>query len=121
MVTSINIQQTVRSWLAQRQQRQVILQATLRAYTAFSEQYPEWAASLFDRHFVAQQVAPRLTNNPEPAELAQLWAEQISWVNPEKKQKLIAEVTPVVCNFLRLVASELPNGQITGKLVVYTA
>jgi hypothetical protein len=117
---SINIQQTVQNWLAQRQQRQIIVQATLRAYTAFSEQYPEWAAALFDQYFVTQQVAPRLIDNPEPTELAQLWVEQISWSNPEKKQKLVAELTPVVCDFLRLVANQLPDGQFVGKLALYT-
>lgn len=58
------------------------VEALERAYARFAESEPEWAASLFDRHFVAHHVAPILlegsSDGPETAaaDIARAWAEQ---------------------------------------------
>jgi hypothetical protein len=87
--------------------------ALRRAYQRFADQYPEWAASLFDEHFLSQRVAPLMagyveqTTLPSPAELAIAWDEQLGPANPTIRQRRIAELTVAAAKFLNWFTAEL--------------
>ena len=87
-----------------------------RAYTAFARQYPELTASLFNKSFLADEVAPELAKlltrheKPDPAHLASLWAESIvaqvgDW-RPRVDRRRKAAVRPAT-DFLGWLEAEL--------------
>jgi hypothetical protein len=82
-------------------------QALTQTYASFAEQYPEWVAALFDKYFFTHRAMPLLTRVEEgsdrvdPAELAKVWSEQLTWSNDQRRQSIIAELTPVAASFLR--------------------
>jgi hypothetical protein len=90
-------------------------QVVIHAYARFAEQYPEWAAALFDEYFLTHQAIPLLTHVAEDGypldsvELAIAWSEQLTWFNEEHRQSIIAELTPVAGNFLHTFEEELSN------------
>ena len=88
-------------------------QALTDAYAAFSEQHPDWAASLFDEHFLTHRAGPILERyqagcaSAAPRELAEAWAEQM-WLEADRRQRYVNELTPVAADFLQLLDAELP-------------
>jgi hypothetical protein len=91
-------------------------QAITRAYTRFKQQYPIWANSLFDEHFVRYHALPLLEklhdgpNAVTPVELAHIWMAQIhkkTLLNPTN----LPALTEVASAFLRLLNEELHGKQ----------
>ncbi len=122
MIATLKIKQVVQNRLRQYAQHKTFQRALTRAFAAFAQQYPEWAASHFDHHFLTQGAASPLigslksTTWPPPADLANAWADQMTWFTREKRQKLVAELTPVASDFLRLLEAELCRAETVGKL-----
>jgi hypothetical protein len=90
--------------------------ALARTYTAFARNYPMWAASLFDEHFltskpVIELLATLLTpsGRPDPKEFARLFANHISQHYSEHRERLIDDVTPAAADFLKWLEAELEN------------
>jgi hypothetical protein len=102
----------VRGSLGRDLQRLAFKIALSRAYTAFARNYPQWTASLFDEHFVTHRAAPFLAcclardAGPDPAGLAATWADQLN-LEGERRQPIIAELTPASAAFLSWLESEL--------------
>jgi hypothetical protein len=109
----MKIENIVTSWLARKYQQRAFRQAVSRAYTIFAQRYPEWAASHFDEYFLTHDAAFLLDRigqgvaSPGPFALAYVWSHQMTWFKEETRQRLIAELTPVASDFLRLLEAEL--------------
>lgn len=96
----------VASWLKKDPQELAFKVALTRAYNRFADKHPEWAATLFDEHFIKNSGAPLLLRCLQPAdapdgkELATLWANHLSGNKASRKQR-IAQATPIASEFLR--------------------
>ncbi len=95
-------------------QRKAFQAALARAYTAFKRQYPDWAEAFFDKTFltredVVAELAQLLTRRraANPAAIAHAWGAYFAHNDPERRQELIAEITPAVANFLTWLEAEL--------------
>jgi hypothetical protein len=103
------------SELGRAYQRLALRQAIARSYPSFAATYPEWTDYLFDEHFLNQQAFPVLTRYlkykvlPTPFELAQVWAEQLTWSNLEMKERHVAHLMPVATDFLCRLNKDLFN------------
>ena len=99
-----------REWLRRDPARVAYQKALARAYTAFSRQYPDLSASLFDEFFLknkaASELAKQLTRHQkaDPANLAELWAES---VGSSTVGHGLAPVNRAASNFLLWLESEL--------------
>lgn len=78
-----------------------------RAFAAFRARHPDYAASLFDAHFLHLYVAPLLA---APGGLTALSAEQIAaaWADQYRgrargRERLIAGATAVAADFIELL------------------
>lgn len=83
--------------------QQPTFQAALtRAYATWAVHHRVWVDYSFNEFFLMHRVAPRLerTPQPDPAELADLWAEQFTWFSEEMRQRHISHLIPAVANFL---------------------
>lgn len=86
--------------------------ALQRAYEAFRREYPQWAASLFDEHFLTHNAAPYLAGGSEASDtfiaraLANAWADQLS-LSAEPRRQLIVVLTPAAARFVKLFEREL--------------
>lgn len=95
----------VRAVLGVDPERKAFQTALARAYTAFARQYPDLTASLFDETFLTGPAAPVLAQllarrgQPDPADLARLWAKQLGHHDPDPWPRL-AEATRSVADFL---------------------
>jgi hypothetical protein len=93
--------------------RQALAGAVGRAYAVWAPQNWEWVDSLFNEHFLAHRAVPVLTRYLDDSrqsavvELANAWAEQLSWFDVELKRRHIANLTPVAAHFLRCLDAEL--------------
>lgn len=109
----MKIENIVTSWLERKYQQRTYRQAVSRAYSIFAQRYPEWAASHFDEYFLTHDAAFLLARigqgvtSPRPFTLAYVWSYQMTWFKEETRQRLIAELTPVAADFLRLLEAEL--------------
>lgn len=88
--------------------------ALIRAYiTCARHYYPKWASYFLDEEFQTQGAAFLLTcyhqNGvcPEPAELANIWVNQMMWLSEKTKQKHFTELIPVASRFLSCLETEL--------------
>jgi len=94
--------------IQKRRRRRVFYQTLASAYATFAGRYPEWTAVLFDENFLTGKVAPILESYqnsvlaPDPRELANAWADQL-WLSKETRRTLLAELTPIAADFLRLL------------------
>ena len=83
----------LQNWMRQRRFRQ----AQARAYARFAAEYPLWAASLFDAHFLAHAAAPALAryaataSRPTANEIAILWATQFIGIHYQPTQAQFAD------------------------------
>jgi hypothetical protein len=102
-----------RSWLGQQLQRRALRQAIDRVYVTFAEQNPAWVDYSFDKWFLTHQAVPLFTSAlehrtwPAPVELANLWAEQFSWLKDETRRRHKTELLPVAADFLNRLKLEL--------------
>ncbi|MCB0211765.1 MAG: hypothetical protein KDJ52_20670 [Anaerolineae bacterium] len=100
--------------------------AVERAFVAFSQKHPDWAASFFDMHFLTHAGAPVLPyvgqgNSKNTAHaLAIAWTRQFAWNNEQKRQTFVDELTPVAGTFLRLLEIELGLRTTAHRLAIQT-
>jgi hypothetical protein len=89
-----------------------VRQAGARAYRHFARQFPQWADSLFDEHFISGPAAPLLARyalSPTPsapADLALAWFAQICAPQAPATPNL-SEVGLVAAAFLQAFEREL--------------
>jgi hypothetical protein len=87
--------------------------ALKRAYTSFAGYYPQWAASLFDEHFLRHGAALLLASYkqngtlPQASELALVWDDQLGPTTAAIRERRMAELIPVAADFLDWLAVEL--------------
>ena len=85
------------------------------AYVNFTIQYPEWTNSLFDEHFLSHRakelLAPIMKHGsyPQPVELALAWDEQVGPASDAIRQRRIAEITPAIADFLKMLEAEFSS------------
>lgn len=108
LLAESGLTERVRAVLGVDPERRAFQFALARAYEQFVKQHPDWAAALFDHHFltrleVVDLLATLLSRRgqPDPARLAALWAAQLHRTNP------LQEVEAVAAAFLRLLDNEL--------------
>src|SRR5437867_13119460 len=83
LLEQASVGERVRAWTGHTAQQVAFKIALARAYTTFTNQYPQWADSLFDEHFLKHRASPLLARcllrnrPPTPMELATAWADQI--------------------------------------------
>ena len=111
MKSMFAIEEALGSWLLRDYRRRTFRQAKTRAYAAFIQKYPRWEEHLFDEHFLTHRAAIILEtylqgHTPDAGALAQAWADQWGW-KPEARATHIAELTPVLADFLYLLETEL--------------
>jgi hypothetical protein len=100
---------TAPGWL-----RRLVFRAALkRAYASFAGYYSQWAASLFDEHFLNYGAASLMAGYfrdghlPQASELALVWEAQLGPNSPAVRERRIAELTPVAADFLDWLTLEL--------------
>ncbi len=87
-------------------------QTVLRAYQHFAKQYPTWANSRFDEHFLTTHAAPLLMaiyrrgRWPTAQELSMAWLAQLGSQSEEKKIARCAETRPIAEAFLAHLQTE---------------
>ena len=112
LLEQAGLAEKLRAMLGRDSQRLAFQAALAHAYAAFARHHPQWAASLFDEHFLTHRAAPFLARcltrgaSLDPAELASAWADQMSLPAGER-QRRIAELTPACADFLGWLESEL--------------
>lgn len=112
LLEEAGVAETVRAWLGRDLQRLAFQVALSRAYSTFARRHPQWAASLFDEHFLARGAAPFLAGcltrnkSADPAEMAAAWADQLGPDDHTRRQR-IGELTPVAADFLGWFKAEL--------------
>jgi hypothetical protein len=100
-------------WRRRLRERQALRHALGRAYQGFARQHPEWAASLFDEHFIARRVEPLLfgglshSSRQAPADLARAWADQFGPSRRDGQPPPGAGAVEVAADFLARLAIEL--------------
>ncbi|MBE7555294.1 MAG: hypothetical protein HS126_29950 [Anaerolineales bacterium] len=94
--------------------RRLVFPAALkRAYTGFAGYYPQWAASLFDEHFLNYGATSLMVGYirdgrlPQASPLALDWDAQLGPDSPAVRERRIAELTPVAADFLDWLTLEL--------------
>jgi HEAT repeat protein len=93
-----------------------------KASQKFEKKYPQWAADFFNGSFFEHEAAPILAQflvqdgNPDPSELATLWARLLNIPHPERRTTLISELEPVAADFLDDMASALKAEQALSNL-----
>ncbi|MCH7610988.1 MAG: hypothetical protein IIA89_12705 [Chloroflexi bacterium] len=87
----------------------------------FAVRYPQYAAALFDEHFLANRAAGLLEryitpdDPPKSVELAAAWAEQIH-MREGTKAALVSELAPVASKFLFVFKTELMGREWNGQM-----
>ena len=121
MNAQMNIGTVFSNWMAKSGTRWALRRATVNAHAKFAKRYPQYAAALFDEHFLASRAADLLEryitsdDPPKSVELAGAWAEQIH-MREGTKAALVSELTPVASNFLFLFEAELMGKDRIGKV-----
>ena len=114
MINAPGIKNIVPKWAEQLSQVRAFRVALINAYTTCAgHYYPKWSSYFYDEQFRAHGAAHLLASyrgnatRPEPSELANIWAEQITWLSEEAKQKHIDELVPVASRLLYCLEIEL--------------
>ena len=121
MDAQLNFGNVFSNWLAKYGRRRALRRATVNAHAKFAVRYPEYAATLFDEHFLANRAADLLEryitsdDPPKSVELARAWAEQIH-MSERTKKALVSELTAVASSFLFLFETELMGRVWVGKV-----
>jgi hypothetical protein len=94
--------------------RRLVFRAALkRAYASFAGYYPQWAASLFDEHFLNHGTTSLMVGYmrdghlPQASQLALDWDAQLGSNSPAVRERRIADLTPVAADFLDWLTLEL--------------
>ncbi|WP_298405995.1 hypothetical protein, partial [uncultured Chloroflexus sp.] len=93
-------------------EREAFQEALEKAYTTFSDRYPDWKASLFDEHFLRGAAAPVLAQlltrrgQPDPADLACKWVQHLGHQDPQAWPRL-SDATRAAADFLDRLEAEL--------------
>lgn len=108
--------------LMKNSEQRLFQDAVTRAYTTWAPQNWEWVDYLFNEYFLTHRAAPFLVAymkdgiQPDPVELANVWAQQLTWFDDEMKQRHIAKLVPAATDFLRCLEAELqPHLQYLGN------
>lgn len=94
-----------------RNTRRKAIQSALASVTNTN---PDYANIGFDEHFMknggASLMEPFLNGGelPTPDELTSVWADQFPYAN-ESRQRAIANITPMVIDFVELLASQVES------------
>ncbi|HXF60294.1 MAG TPA: hypothetical protein VNK95_01675, partial [Caldilineaceae bacterium] len=56
----LKVERALMQWLNQDYRRRVLRAAALAAYAEFARRRPDWAAALFDEHFIRSRALPLL-------------------------------------------------------------
>lgn len=121
MNAQMNIGTVFSNWMAKSGTRRALRRATVNAHAKFAKRYPQYAAALFDEHFLANRAAgllERYISSDDPlrsVELARAWADQIH-MRKGTKAALVSELTPVASNFLFIFETELMGRDRVGKV-----
>jgi hypothetical protein len=113
MMVKPSLRQHMPKWLEQVVQRRAWRAALSRAYAAWISRHWEWVDYSFNEYFLTHQVAPYLIHcqeegaQPNPAELAAMWAEQFTWFNQALRQRHIASLIPAISELLSCLETEL--------------
>ncbi len=128
MNTFMYVERATMQWIVQSYERRTLRRAVRQAYSTFARHYPNWVAALFDEHFVLTHLLPMLQRANDagdkvtPAQVAELWARQVSML-PSLRQKHSARMVPAATHFLCLVADELAEATVghSANVLVETA
>ena len=99
--------------LSKNSEQRLFQDAIIRAYTTWAPKNWEWVESLFNEHFLTHRAAPFLIAYVKggvelnPVELANVWAEQLTWFDEEMKQRHITTLVPPATEFLLCLEAEL--------------
>ena len=113
MIDNLNINNIVYIQLKRNSQRKAFREVLTRAYATWAPHHWEWVDYSFNEYFLTHRVAPRLiccladTTWPDPAELAEMWAEQFTWFDEDMRQRHMAKLISAVTNFLGCLKAEL--------------
>jgi hypothetical protein len=113
MLGKPSLQQIMPKWMQKYCQWRAFQAALIRTYTTWAAHNWESTGSLFNEHFLTQQTGSLLIcyveegGSPDPVELAEAWAEQLSWFDEEMRQRHIAQLIPIITNFLSCFEIEL--------------
>ena len=78
-----------------------------QAFNVFETHYPTWTESLFDQHFVNQQVKPLVKRNWQRGrtisaiDIAMLWDAQFSNQSYERRRQNLADLTQAAKTFVK--------------------
>jgi len=101
--------------LSKNSEQRLFQDAVIRAYTTWAPKNWEWVESLFNEHFLTHRAAPFLIAYVKdgvelnPVELANVWAEQLTWFDEEMKQRHITKLVPAARDLLLCLEAELPS------------
>ena len=97
-------------------QRRVERRTLMYTYPAFAQKHPDWAASLFDLHFLTGHGADALMAR-DPEALAKAWTEQFRHQHLEQTERDVKLLTPIATDLLAmLTTTEMcadPDGSFT--------
>lgn len=111
----LKIERALMEWLKRDYQRRVLQVAALAAYEEFARRRPDWAAALFDEHFVRSRALPLLeqaiagNGQVAPGALAVAWARQFSSPSALHRERQMA-ATAAAGEYLELVAEAIGFG-----------
>lgn len=94
-----------------RRKEQPLVCAIYSAHLIWGKRYPAWRDAFFDRHFLRIHVIPLLVERHgdlsmvQPETFAQKWVQQFA-IEECYRQRLVAELTPAVADFLSFVEAE---------------
>ena len=113
MIDNLTINNIVHIQLKRNSQCLAFRGALTRAYATWAPHHWEWVDYSFNEYFLTHRAASRLiryledTTWLDPAELAQLWAEQFMWFDEEMRQRHMAQLIPTATHFLSCLEAEL--------------
>lgn len=89
--------------------------AVARAYAIFAARYPDYAAALFDEHFVQTRVTPLLATEAGAATLtaktlATAWAAQFG-MNAVERDRLATLSISIASAFLAFLSDEMASAK----------
>lgn len=112
-IAKFPLQQMMPKWIQKYGQRRAFQAALIRTYNTWATHNWEWVDSLFNEHFLAQQTDSLLScymvegRFPDPVDLAEAWAEQLSWFDQAMRQRHIATLLPAITVYLGCLEEEL--------------
>lgn len=88
-----------------------------RAFAAFEKKHPDWASSMFDKHFLQHGAVAiiekyiRGDEAPDAEELASAWVHQLG-ASSALRSRLQADAFPAATEFLQLIQGELADRSV---------